>query len=254
MRRSTTRLLDRNRRSELDLEPELDLDPEFDLDPISTSSLSTTISICRTDLDDCRPIAAMAPARDAAPEVGCRRRAGRSRHGFQRRLRRSLAPDDADAVTTRRPPPSGRKPAYHAAEPAAAAADPLDLSLEEELNAMLDDAHAEPEAAIARDLCAGSQSRGQRRPRSTCAGLPWRQTRKKRRTPASRTGVRLSPAVHRSGNRRPSREFQGDPGVHTCAEDRVGARSREDRSRRSARRDGERGPSGRSRLRQRLPV
>ena len=54
------------------------------------------------------------------------------------------ASDDADVGDHETASPAA-EPTYHAAEPAAASADPLELGLEEELNAMLDDAHAEPE-------------------------------------------------------------------------------------------------------------
>ena len=57
-------------------------------------------------------------------------------------------------MTTRRPHrrrfEPEYEPAYHASEPEAAADDQLDLSLEEELSAMLDDAHAEPEVGVVR--------------------------------------------------------------------------------------------------------
>ncbi len=58
------------------------------------------------------------------------------------------ASDDADVGDHETAPPAA-EPTYRAAEPAAGSADPLELGLEEELNAMLDDAHAEPEPQVA---------------------------------------------------------------------------------------------------------
>ena len=94
------------------------------------------------NLDDA-PIAAIAPARDAAPEVATAGALAEVDMDFTGAFDEA-ASDDADVGDHETAPPAA-EPTYHAAEPAAASADPLELGLEEELNAMLDDAHAEPE-------------------------------------------------------------------------------------------------------------
>ena len=112
---------------------ELDLAPEFELDDLDLPEMN---------LDDA-PIAAIAPARDAAPEVATADALAEVDMDFTGAFDEA-ASDDADVGDHETAPPAA-EPTYHAAEPAAASADPLELGLEEELNAMLDDAHAEPE-------------------------------------------------------------------------------------------------------------
>jgi len=127
--------------AELDLEPEFDLAPEFELEPeleLAPEFELDDLDLSEPHVDDA-PAATTAPAHQASQADALAEVDMDFTGAFDAAMR-----DDADAGDHEMAALPAVEPAYQAAQPAAASDDLLELSLEEELNAMLDSAHAEP--------------------------------------------------------------------------------------------------------------
>ena len=111
----------------------MELEPEFELDDLDLSE---------PHLDDAPVAATTAPAPQAAAYVPATDALAEVDMDFTGAFDAALR-DDADAHDHEMAALPAVEPAYQPAQPAALSDDPLELSLEEELNAMLDSAHAE---------------------------------------------------------------------------------------------------------------
>jgi hypothetical protein len=125
---------------------ELDLASEFELDDLDLSEPHLDEAPAEPELPAAASVAQhteapAVPVADALAEVDMD-----FSSAFDEVLRADGDTHGREMAVSPAPEPV-YEPAYRAAEPVVAADDPLDLSLEDELNAMLDDAHAEPEAA-----------------------------------------------------------------------------------------------------------